>query len=273
MSGATAKSERTRALVRDVAIRMLRDVGYERTTMRAIAAEAGVSTGNAYYHFPSKDALVQELYLEVQDEHAALAAPVLAAGGTLAERVRGVWDASVDAFAPFHAFGAEFVSVAIRPGSDASPFSASSSAARERSRALFEEVVAGAEPAVPARLRADLPELLWLAQLGVTLFWVHDGSAGSARTRRLVAGGAALVGSVVRLSRLPVARGVVDDALRLVRSVHPGAPAVPTPAVPTPAVPTPAVPDAPPAAQDAPGDLTEAVPPAAPDADDAGRTA
>ncbi|MCB7138051.1 TetR/AcrR family transcriptional regulator [Cellulosimicrobium marinum] len=227
MSGATPKSERTRALVRDVAIRMLRDVGYERTTMRAIAAEAGVSTGNAYYHFPSKDALVQELYLEVQDEHAALAEPLLSAGGTLAERVRGVWGASVDAFAPFHAFGAEFVSVAIRPGSDASPFSAVSAPARHRSRALFEEVVAGAEPAVPARLRAELPELLWLGQLGVTLFWVHDTSAGFARTRRLVSGGAALVGSVVRLSRLPVARGVVDDALRLLRAVRPGPDAAP----------------------------------------------
>ncbi|WP_285821095.1 TetR family transcriptional regulator [Cellulosimicrobium sp. Marseille-Q4280] len=221
MSGATAKSERTRAHVREVAIRMLRDVGYERTTMRAIAVEAGVSTGNAYYHFPSKDALVQELYLDVQREHATLAAPVLAAGGTLAERVRGVWGASVDAFAPFHAFGAEFVSVAIRPGSDASPFSGASTGAREQSRELFEEVVAGAEPAVPARLRADLPELLWLAQLGVTLFWVHDTSPGFARTRRLVAGGSGLVGNVVRLARLPVARGVVDDALRLVRSVHP----------------------------------------------------
>ncbi|WP_435736616.1 TetR family transcriptional regulator [Cellulosimicrobium sp. PMB13] len=222
MSGSTAKSERTRAHVREVAIRMLRDVGYERTTMRAIAVEAGVSTGNAYYHFPSKDALVQELYLDVQREHAALAAPVLAAGGTLAERLRGVWGASVDAFAPFHAFGAEFVSVAIRPGSDASPFSGASTAAREQSRELFEAVVAGAEPAVPARLRADLPELLWLAQLGVTLFWVHDTSPGFARTRRLVAGGSGLVGNVVRLARLPVARGVVDDALRLVRSVHPG---------------------------------------------------
>ncbi|WP_290438807.1 TetR/AcrR family transcriptional regulator [Cellulosimicrobium cellulans] len=218
----TPKSERTRAHVRDVAIRMLRDVGYERTTMRAIAEAAGVSTGNAYYHFASKDALVQELYLEVQHEHAALAAPVLAGGGTLTERLRGVWHAAVDAFEPFHAFGAEFVSVAIRPGSDASPFSAASGVARDLSRGLFEEVVAGASPAVPARLRADLPELLWLAQLGVVLFWVHDTSPGRARTRRLVDQGSALVGTLVRLSRLPVARGVVDDALRLVRAVHPG---------------------------------------------------
>ncbi|MBD5786284.1 TetR family transcriptional regulator [Cellulosimicrobium terreum] len=221
MSASTPKSERTRTHLRDVAIRMLRDVGYERTTMRAIAAEAGVSTGNAYYHFPSKDALVQELYLEVQHEHATLAAPGLAAGGSLEDRLRGVWHAAIDAFAPFHAFGAEFVSVAIRPGSPASPFSEPSGVSRSLSQELFEQVVAGASPQVPSRLRADLPGMLWLAQLGVTLFWVYDTSPGSARTRRLVDGGAALVGQVVRLSRLPVARGVVDQALRLVRSVTP----------------------------------------------------
>ena len=218
---ATPKSARTRAHVRDVAVRMLRDVGYDRTTMRAVAAEAGVSTGNAYYHFASKDALVQELYLEVQQEHAERAAPVLAAGGSLADRLRGVWGASIDAFAPFHAFAGEFLSVAIRPGSDASPFSAPSTASRELSRALFEEVVAGASTRVPPRLRAQLPELLWLAQLGLTLYWVHDTSPGFARTRRLVDGGAALVGSLVRLARLPVARGVVDDVLRLVRDASP----------------------------------------------------
>ncbi|OLT45526.1 TetR/AcrR family transcriptional regulator [Cellulosimicrobium sp. CUA-896] len=221
MSGSTPKSERTRARVREVAIGLLRDVGYERTTMRAVAQAAGVSTGTAYYHFASKDELVQELYLEVQRDHARRAAPVLAAGGTLGERLRGVWGAAVDAFGPFHGFGGEFVSVAVRPGSAASPFSAASGPARALSRSLFDEVVEGATPAVPPRLRAGLPELLWLAQLGITLFWVHDTSPGFARTRRLVDQGSALVGTLVRLARLPVARGVVDDALRLLRAVHP----------------------------------------------------
>ena len=84
--------------------------------------------------------------------------------------------------------------------------------------------MAGTSSRVPAHLRARLPELLWLAQLGITLFWVYDSSPGFARTRRLVDGGAALVGSLVRLARLPVARGVVDDALRLVQDVSAPAP-------------------------------------------------
>jgi AcrR family transcriptional regulator len=210
----------TRSHVRATALRLFRERGYAATTMRAIAQEAGVATGNAYYHFASKDHLVQELYLDVNRDHAARARPALDAGGDLTTRLRAVLLASVDAFADYHAFGSEFVTVAIRPGSAASPFSPASSEARETGQALYREVVEGATPAVPAQLRADLPELLWLAQLGLTLFWVYDTSPGARRTRALAEGAAPLVGRLVRLGRLPVLRGAVDDLLGLVRAAR-----------------------------------------------------
>ncbi len=210
----------TRSHIRATALRLFRERGYAATTMRAIADEAGVATGNAYYHFASKDHLVQELYLDVTRDHAARVRSALDAGGDLTSRLRTTLLASVDAFAEYHAFGSEFVTVAIRPGSAASPFSAASAGARDLSQELFREVVEGSTPAVPEPLRSELPELLWLAQLGVTLFWVYDDSPGARRTRALVEGAAPLVGRLVRLSRLPVLRGVVDDLLGLVRTVR-----------------------------------------------------
>ncbi|ROS23183.1 TetR/AcrR family transcriptional regulator [Cellulomonas sp. PhB150] len=210
----------TRELVRSTALRLFRERGYAKTTMRGIAQEAGLATGLAHYYFPTKDHLVQELYLDVNLEHARAARLALEAGGDLTERLRAVLHASVDAFADYHGFGAEFVTVAIRPGSAASPFSDDSEGAREMVQGLYEELVAGAEPAVPAHLRADLPELLWLAQLGVTLFWVYDSSPGQRRTRTLIDGVAPLVGRLVRLSRLPVLRGASEDVLALVRAVR-----------------------------------------------------
>ena len=212
-------SDDTRSLVRSTALRLFRERGYAATTMRAIAQEAGVSTGNAYYHFESKDHLVQELYLDVNREHVRRGQAVLAAGGDLTTRLRGVLLAGVDSFAEYHAFGGEFITVAIRPGSAASPFSTDSSAARAMSQDLFRDLVDGAQPAVPPVLRAELPELLWLVQLGVTLFWVYDGSEGQRRTRTLVDGLAPLLGRLVRLTRLPVLRGAAEDVLALVRAV------------------------------------------------------
>lgn len=54
----TGKSEQTRALILQTAMRLFRERGYDRTTMRAIAQEAGVSVGNAYYYFESKEKLL-----------------------------------------------------------------------------------------------------------------------------------------------------------------------------------------------------------------------
>ena len=39
------KSERTRSLIRDIALRSFRERGYDQTTIRLIAQEAGVSVG------------------------------------------------------------------------------------------------------------------------------------------------------------------------------------------------------------------------------------
>ena len=141
-------SDDTKALVRSTALRLFRERGYAATTMRAIAQEAGVATGNAYYHFASKDHLVQELYLDVTREHATAARAVLAQGGDLTARLHGVMLAGVDSFAEYHAFGAEFVTVAIRPGSAASPFSAESGESRELSQGLFRELVEGIAPLI-----------------------------------------------------------------------------------------------------------------------------
>ena len=68
----------------------------------------------------------------------------------------------------------------------------------------------------------ELPELLWLLHMGVVLFWVHDDSPGQRRTRTLVAGLVPLVDRAVRLTRLPLVRGLVDDALGVVRQVRGG---------------------------------------------------
>lgn len=86
----------------------------------------------------------------------------------------------------FHGFGSTFVGTAILPGATISPFGDESAGARELSTAIYREVVAGAVPAVPAKLAPVLPDLLWLAHLRVTLYWVIDTSPDQERTRLLV---------------------------------------------------------------------------------------
>lgn len=51
----TGRAGQTRSAIVTAALRLFRENGYDATTMRAVAAEAGVSTGNAYYYFGSKE--------------------------------------------------------------------------------------------------------------------------------------------------------------------------------------------------------------------------
>lgn len=215
-----AKSDQTRQRVADVALRMFRDIGFEKATMRAIAAEAGVSVGNAYYYFASKDDLVHELYLQVQGQHADRAAEAVVGLNDLSARLKATMHAGLDVMAPYHRFGADFIATAIRPASPVNPFNAKSGSAREASLAIFRAAVDGARPGPPRRLRAELPELLWLGYMGVTLFWVYDTSEGQRRTRKLVDGAAPLIARGLSLTRIPGVGRILDDAMDLGRAVR-----------------------------------------------------
>jgi AcrR family transcriptional regulator len=63
-----ARSEQSRREVLDAALRLFSRQGYRATTVRDIADEAGVSTGNVYHHFPDKEAIFRTLL----DEFATL---------------------------------------------------------------------------------------------------------------------------------------------------------------------------------------------------------
>jgi AcrR family transcriptional regulator len=65
---ATPKAEETRNRILDAALRLFRERGFEQTTMRDVAAEAGVATGAAYYYYRSKQELVLAFYLRTDEE-------------------------------------------------------------------------------------------------------------------------------------------------------------------------------------------------------------
>ena len=217
---ATARGEQTRQLILDTALRLFRERGYAQTTMRAIAKEAGVAVGNAYYYFGSKEHLIQEFYAETSVEHRTRATPVLARESDFAERLRGVLHAGIDTMTPSHEFAAAFFKTAAEPTSPLSPFSVESSPTREASIALFREALAGSTAKVDPELRDELPELLWLAYMGVILYWVYDRSTDQAKTRALIDGVVPLIDRLVGLSRLRVLRPVTRDVLALIRTLR-----------------------------------------------------
>lgn len=201
-------------------MRLFRRDGYDRTTMRAIATEAGVSVGNAYYYFGSKEHLIQAFYDGMQVEHAAAAEPLLEGRTEFPDRLRTVLEAWLEVAEPSHEFAGQFFRNAADPRSPLSPFSEESGPAREASIVLFESVVAGSDLKFAPGLRHEMPGLLWLLQMGLVLFWVYDDSPGQVRSHTLVERVVPMVDRLVRMSRLPGIRGLVDDLVETLAALR-----------------------------------------------------
>ncbi len=215
------KSDRTRALIRDVALRSFRERGYDETTIRLIATEAGVSVGTTHYHYPSKNQLVQELYLDVQQRHRDAAQTLLAsASDDLVERLGIVFGTGLDELTPYHAHAPEFLSAAVSPRSPINPLSSESAPALAIVEGLFADAVSGAKHKLPGDLAAALPHAFVLAHLLLALFWVYDSSPGQARTRTLVDRGLRLLKLALPLARMPLLRAPLRELLDLIADVR-----------------------------------------------------
>jgi AcrR family transcriptional regulator len=214
------KAELTKQKIVESALKLFEERGFDQTTMRLIAEDAGVSVGNAYYYFRSKEDLMQAYYQSLFESFAVEVAPILEAETEFVARLKGAVNAWVDVARPYHEFAGSFFRTAADPQSPLSPFSAESGPTREAMTNTFSEVVSGSKKLkVSDEVRERLPQLLWLFHMGVVLFWVYDESPNQERTKTLVDKSTPVIGQLVGLSRLPVLRGSAKELMSLVDSL------------------------------------------------------
>ncbi len=216
------RSEQTRTLILETALRLFQERGFDRTTMRAIAQEAGVSVGNAYYYFSSKEHLVQGFYDRLAAEHEVAVQPVLTGDKDLAVRIRDSLLTWLDVAEPYHRFATQFFKNAADPESPLSPFSAESVAAREAAISIHRRVLSGSDTRTAPELADMLPHLMWLMQMGLVLFWVYDRTEGTERSRRLVERTAPIAARAIALSRFRVLRPMVRQVHEVLEEFLPG---------------------------------------------------
>lgn len=216
----TPKAEQTRTRIRDAAIASFLERGYPDTTIRLIAKEAGVSVGNAYYYFPSKTHLVQELYEQVQHEHVRAAVPLLEGASGLVDRLRIVFGTGLEILEPYRRVAPGFLSAMIAPDSPINPLSRESSPARDLTVGLFRRAVEGADHRLPDDIADRMPEALFVAHLGLTLRWAYDETEGHRRTGRLLDTALKMLGATLPFLRLPGVRGVTRDLLDQIAQVR-----------------------------------------------------
>jgi len=196
----------------DVALDLFRRQGFEQTTMRGIAAEAGVSLGSAYYYFESKEDLVMAFYERAIEAMTPRMEAALAGAESFEGRIAAIMNVKFEYFRPNRSFLGALFRHAADPQNRLSPFSDATRQIRERDQVYFTRAIEAksGEVRVPEDLAPYLPQMLWLYQMGLILFWIYDRSPDQRRTQQLLEKSLALM-----VSGLKVARFALLKPLRL----------------------------------------------------------
>jgi len=212
------KAEETRERILNAALQLFREKGFDETTMRDVAAAAGMATGAAYYYFRSKEELVTALSVRSAEEKRSFLPAAIERNKDLKKRLRPIIDANFEQFADHRRLFRALARIGMDPSHPLSPFAKEGAALREEGIDYFRRALEGTK--VPKDVAEFLPRLLWLYQLGLILFWVYDESPSQRRTRRLVDGSLDLVVRLIQLSSLPLIGPLRKKVVTLVRDVE-----------------------------------------------------
>jgi AcrR family transcriptional regulator len=217
----TPRAEDTRRRIYEAALDLFREKGFEQTTMRDIAAKAGVALGGAYYYFSSKESIVLAFYHEMQQSSNDAVLQAMAGHKKLKDRIRCVMDKRFELLAP----NRKFCDALFRHAPDSqdalSPFSEETRPIREQSIEHLRIALEGGDVKVPPDLKPQLPYLLWLYHMGLILFWIYDRSPGQQRTEKLMEKSLGLLVNLLRISGLPLMKPLRRTALELVEAIAP----------------------------------------------------
>jgi AcrR family transcriptional regulator len=212
--GLTRQGIETRRRLYRTAIGLIEARGWQETTLRDVAAEAGVSVGLLYRYFPSKRAVVLQLYDELSTEFAARAATMPA--GRWRDRVLFALRTSLSVLGPHRGTLVSLVPVLVS-GAEDGLFSPATAFSRLRVQGVFVEAVTGARDAPRCQVAPAVGRLAYLVHLAVLLWWLLDRSPAQRATGALVD----LLGRTLPLLstalRVPGVAGLVLAADALVR--------------------------------------------------------
>jgi AcrR family transcriptional regulator len=215
------KSDATRLRILTSALELFHERGFEAATMRDIATRATVATGAAYYYFTSKDAIVLAFYSRAADDMAPQLEEVLSGSTDLRKRLTGILEVKLRYFEPSRRL-LTALAAHVDPMNPLSPFSGETREIREQDIAVFARAITGTRLRVPEDLEGPLPRILWMYQMGLILYWIHDTSPSQEKTRALIQKSLRIVVRLLQLSSLPLMRPLRRQVLELWDVVNDG---------------------------------------------------
>jgi AcrR family transcriptional regulator len=212
--GRTAQGAAARHRLYEVALKLFARRGYETTTLRDVANEAGVSVGLLYRYFPSKRAIVIELYDDLSADYARQGTAMRA--GKWRDRFLFALNTSLEVLEPHRTELRALIPVLVGDPREGL-FTQSAAFSRLRVQRVFEDAVVGAADAPPEALARSLGRLLYLVHLAVLLWWLLEKSVTQRATAMLVRLIEQILPSASLTLRLPAVRRFVIAVDELIR--------------------------------------------------------
>jgi AcrR family transcriptional regulator len=210
------KAQLTRSHLLSTALRVFRERGLEAATMRELAAAAGTSLGSAYYYFPSKEAIIQAYYDDVQAEHARSVADALTGSHLdLKGRLRAAFHSKLDILQGDRKLLSALFRYTGEPHHPLSALGDGTRKNRQQSMSVF--LTALGDERLPDDIRSILPAALWALHMGIILYFIYDDSPEQQRTRKLIDGALTLIVRVLALVKLSVLKPVRGSVLAILR--------------------------------------------------------
>lgn len=215
---ATDKGEQTRTQIFSSALHLFRERGFDATTMQAIAAHAGVVKSAAYYYFPSKEALIQAYYENIQAEQEILCKELFATTKDLKTRLTAALHSKFDLTRQDRNLLGIVFRYTGEPRHPLSCLGPGTAEIRRRSMRVFQDAIAAEK--LPRDLRVLLPVALWALQMGLLVMFLYDESANQQRTRRLADGALNLTMKLLGLAKLAILKPVRTAILELLHQAQ-----------------------------------------------------
>ena len=201
--GRTAEGVAAKRRLYAAAISLMAERGYDSTTLRDVAEEAGVSVGLLYRYFPSKRAVIVELYEELSAEYVRQVAAM--PRGRWRDRFLFAVTTSLEVLEPHRSALKGLIPVIVGDPEEG-VFAEGMAFSRRRVQGAFEAAVSGATDSPGAPLAEALGRLLYLTHLAVLLWWLLDKSPRQRATGALVTLSRQILPSAALTLKLPPVR-------------------------------------------------------------------
>ncbi len=211
------KAERTRRKVYDTAMTLFRERGFDETTMRDISQQAGMALGTAYYHFPSKEAIIASYYESTQYRHHAYVVEHLSGHKALQDRLKMVFHSKIEQVQGDRRLLGTIFRYTGDPQHPLSVLGEGTRSLQQQSVATISLALRGER--FPREIAELLPVALWGLQMGALLYLLYDTSEGQTRTFRLMDQSLALTVQLLSVARKPLLAPIITPILRQVSGI------------------------------------------------------